>query len=130
MTDAFSNPDAQADALAGSGMRAIAKRALPRAAPLDEALAPPPAISDAAGYEALEPGKKFVDPEGNTRTKSWTVKDASDYDLVPEGAQYLDPGGTTRTKPLYQDVDFTAHTLYSMAVNDKERRKALERSYP
>jgi hypothetical protein len=130
MTDAFSNPDAQADALAGSGMRAIAKRALPRAAPLDEALAPPPTINDAAGYEALEPGKKFVDPEGNTRTKSWTVKDASDYDLVPEGAQYLDPEGNTRTKPLYQDVDFTAHTLYSMAVNDKERRKALERSYP
>lgn len=123
-------PDQQADALVGSGARTIAKRAMPRGAPVPEGLSAPPTIADADAYEALEPGKKFTDPEGNVRTKAWKVQEDSDYDIVPEGQQYLDPQGQLRTKPLYQDVDFTSQTLHTMAANDKERRKALERSYP
>jgi hypothetical protein len=118
---------AQADALEGAGARALARGVVKR---VPEALEPPLKISDEAGYEALAPGKKFIDPEGNVRTKLHAVESESDYESVPEGAQYLDPEGITRTKPAYEDIDFTAHTLYSMAVNDKERRNALERSYP
>lgn len=123
-------PDQQAEGLVGSGAKAIARRALPRGTPTPEGLEAPPKILGDADYEALAPGKKFTDPEGNVRTKSWTVSTDDDYEAVPEGASYLDPEGNTRTKPVYQDIDFTAHTLYSMAVNDKERKRALERSYP
>lgn len=81
-------------------------------------------------FEALSPGTKFVDPEGMTRVKPYTPKSATDFADVPEGAQFLDPEGQLRQKPTYEGIDFTAQTLYDMAVTDKERRKALERSYP
>ena len=123
-------PDQQADALAGSGARTIAKRAMPRGTPSPEGLSPPQKITSPDEFEALPMGKDFTDPEGNVRTKPWRVTDEADFENVPEGADFYDPEGNVRTKPKYQDVDFTAHTLYNMAVNDTERRKALERSYP
>lgn len=123
-------PDQQSDALAGSGLRTIAKRALPRGAPVEAATAPLQKISTPEEYEALPFGKDFVDPQGNTRTKPWRVETAEDFERVPEGADFTDPQGNVRTKPRYEDVGFTTQTLYDMAVNDRERRKALERSYP
>jgi len=49
---------------------------------------------------------------------------------VPDGADFIGPDGKVRQKPKYEGVDFTAQTLYDMSVNDKERKRALERSYP
>jgi len=89
-----------------------------------------PSIKSDEDYQALMPGMKFKDPQGNVRTKPYTVKSDDDYEEIPEGSQFLDPEGKLRTKPKYEGIDFTAQTLYDMAVNDKERRKALERSYP
>lgn len=80
--------------------------------------------------EKLGPGAKFVDPQGVTRTVPYRPKDIREADQLPEGVEFLDPQGTLRKTPTYQGIDFTAQTLYDMAVNDKERQKALERSYP
>ncbi len=124
-------PEDQAslEKLEGSGLRTIANRALGRKVDIPE-LSPPPKVTDAASYEAVPMGKDFMDPQGNVRTKPWQVKQESDYDLIPEGADFLDPEGNVRTKPSYENVSFTSQTLYDMAVNDKERKRALERSYP
>lgn len=89
-----------------------------------------PTIKGDDDYEALTPGMKFKDPTGNLRTKPYKVESDEQYEAIPEGVQFLDPDGNLRTKPTYQGIDFTAQTLYDMAANDKERRKALERSYP
>lgn len=89
-----------------------------------------PSITSDDDYSALMPGMKFKDPTGNVRTKPYKVESDEQYEEIPEGSQFLDPTGNLRTKPTYQGIDFTAQTLYDMAVNDKERRKALERSYP
>ena len=123
-------PDQQADALAGSGLRTIAKRALPRGAPVEEATKPPPKVNSAEEFEALAPGSDFLTPQGETKTKPWRVETPEDFELVPEGADFQTPKGDIITKPRYEDVGFTAQTLYDMAVNDRERRNALERSYP
>lgn len=80
--------------------------------------------------DKLGPGAKFVDPQGVTRTVPYRPKSLKEADELPEGAQFFDPQGTLRTTPTYEGIDFTAQTLYDMAVNDKERQKALERSYP
>jgi hypothetical protein len=139
MTDPLEQtPEQQADAMAGSGLRTIMRRALPASAKpgFEEKTAPPFKLSAETpdeDYAALSPGMRFVGPDGQTRTKPWEVREGTeeeDYDLVPEGKVFIDPTGKTRTKPAYQDVDLTASTLYHMSVNDKERRKALERSYP
>jgi hypothetical protein len=89
-----------------------------------------PTVKGNDDYEALQPGMKFKDPTGNLRTKPYKVESDEQYEDIPEGAQFLDPKGALRTKPKYEGIDFTSQTLYDMAVNDKERRKALERSYP
>lgn len=81
-------------------------------------------------FEALAPGTEFVDPEGVTRKKPYAPKTEADFAAVPEGAQFLDPEGALREKPRYEGIDFTAQTLYDMALTPKEKRKALERSYP
>lgn len=80
--------------------------------------------------EKLGPGAKFIDPQGVTRTVPYRPKSLQEADQLPEGAQFLDPQGTLRTTPTYEGIGFTAQTLYDMAANDKERQKALERSYP
>jgi len=89
-----------------------------------------PSVKGDDDYQALMPGMKFKDPTGNVRTKPYKVESDEQYEAIPEGAQFLDPNGNLRSKPKYEGIDFTAQTLYDMAVNDKERRKALERSYP
>jgi hypothetical protein len=91
---------------------------------------PPTKITGEEDYNALKPGTTFIDPEGKTRKKAYTVASDADYEAVPEGEHYLDPEGKLRAKPKYEGVDLTAQTLYDMSVNDKERQKALERSYP
>lgn len=87
-------------------------------------------IKDDSEYEALGPGRKFIAPDGSTRTKPFAVTSDEEYGQVPEGAQFVDPEGNLRTKPKYEPLSITSQTLYDMAINDKERRKALERSYP
>ncbi len=79
-------------------------------------------------YAKVPHGKAYLDPEGKQRYKP--IRNKSDYEAVAEGAEYADPEGQIRVKPKYEGIDFTAQTLYDMSVNDKERRKALERSYP
>lgn len=91
--------------------------------------AKPVQISNAAEYEALEPGTHFVDPGGQERTKPYVVREADDYDLVPEGADFIDPKGEARTKPRFERLDVTSQTLYDMALTDNERKKILERGY-
>lgn len=81
-------------------------------------------------FDALAPGTQFVDPEGATRVKPYTPKDEYEFSSIPEGAEFVDPEGNTRKKPTYEGVDFTAQTLYDMALTPKEKKKALERSYP
>lgn len=90
----------------------------------------PIAITDASQYETLLPGQKYIDPEGTARQKPYTVEDKFSYDQVPEGATYVDPEGTSRTKPVFEGIGYTAQTLHSMAVTDKEKRKILEKFYP
>lgn len=122
-----------ADAVVGAS--APVNRAMPdaemrtreRYAAPDESVAD---IADDAAFESLAPGRKFRDPSGNVRKKPYTVKADADFDAVPEGEHFVDPQGNVRQKPKYEGVDFTANTLFNMAVNDKERKKALERSYP
>jgi hypothetical protein len=78
----------------------------------------------------LAPGTSFKDPTGNTRVVPYRPKTPEEVESIPEGADFVDPQGVARTKPKYEGIDVTAQTLYDMSVNDKERQKALERSYP
>lgn len=89
-----------------------------------------PKLSDPSQVEGLAPGSQFIDSSGVTRVKPYEVKSLADVANIPEGSQFIDPSGTLREKPKYEGIDFTAQTLYDMAVTDKERKKALERSYP
>lgn len=89
-----------------------------------------PKVADEAAYSSLEQGAEYLDPTGNRRRKRWEVKDETDYGRVPEGQSYVDPTGNERTKPVSEPLSYTAQTLYNMATNDRERRRALERSYP
>ena len=57
-------------------------------------------------------------------------KDPSEAAALPEGSLYVTPDGQQMRVPKYEHLDFTTQTLYNMAANDKERRKALERGYP
>ena len=81
-------------------------------------------------YEAIAPNTEYLDPDGNLRRKPWQAKDAQSYAAIPEGETYTDPQGNVRKKPKFEGVDFTTQTLHDMAINDKERRRALERNYP
>lgn len=89
-----------------------------------------PRVASDEDFDKLPGGASFFDPQGNKRKKPYIVKDDREFEAVPEGESFVGPDGQTRQKPKYEPVDFTANTLYHMAVNDKERRKALERSYP
>lgn len=122
-------PDQQADTLTGAGARSLARSSF-RGKDTPSDLSPPPKVTDDASFEAVPMGKDFYDPQGNLRTKPWVASDEASYEAIPEGAEFHDPEGNVRTKPSYENVSFTSQTLYDMAVNDKERQKALERSYP
>ena len=78
----------------------------------------------------LLPGTSFVDPTGKKRVVPFKPKSIEEVDTLPEGSQFVDPSGKLRETPTYEGVDFTAQTLYNMSATDKEREKALERSYP
>ena len=78
----------------------------------------------------LTPGTEFLDPEGKKRVVPFKPTSIEEVDTLPEGSQFVDPTGKLRQTPTYEGLDFTAQTLYNMAANDKERTKALERSYP
>lgn len=90
----------------------------------------PARVTNNDEYEALQPGSTFIAPDGNQRVKPWYVTDDTSYDRVPEGAEFVDPQGQRRQKPRYGDLPFQVQTLYNMAVNDRERYRILERSYP
>jgi hypothetical protein len=89
-----------------------------------------PTVKDNDAYDALSPGMKFKDPTGHVRVKPYKPENDEQYEDIPEGAIFINREGKAVAKPKYEGIDFTSQTLYDMAVNDKERRKALERSYP
>lgn len=89
----------------------------------------PIAISSDTEYETLPPGQTYI-ADGQTRVKAYPVASDEEYEAVPEGSIYTTPDGTTRRKPVPEGVGYSAQTLHSMAVTDKERRKVLERFYP
>ena len=93
----------------------------------------PTKIAGDEDFAKLPAGEKFIDPEGKTRTKPWTVRPETadqDFELVPEGAQFFDPEGKLRQKPTFEPLNFSSQTLYDMSVTKSEKRRALERSYP
>lgn len=98
--------------------------------PLPQSRPQIPKIETDEHFDTLKPGSVFVDPQGKRRRKPYAVQNDREFEAVPEGEQFLDPQGNLRQKPKFEPVDFTANTLYHMAANDRERRKALERSYP
>lgn len=81
-------------------------------------------------YERLRPGKTFIDPTGGRRVKPYTVRDDDEFSEVPEGAQFVDPKGELRTKPRSAPISTTSQYWFNLATNDKERKNALEGSYP
>ncbi len=89
----------------------------------------PRQITGEEDYATLTPGSHYIDPNGEPKFKPWRVTGEADYGRVPEGDKYIDPNGQLQTKAKYDPVDFTTETLYGMALNDKERRNALGRSY-
>ena len=89
-----------------------------------------PHISDDTAFGALPEGGVFYGADGKKRQKPYTIRDDIGFDALPEGAMFVGPDGKMRQKPKYEGIDFTAQTLYNMSVNDKERRRALEKSYP
>ena len=78
----------------------------------------------------LDPGSRFLDPTGKERIVPYRPKTPEEADALPEGSTFVDPSGASRQVPKYEGIDFTSQTLYDMALTDKERQKALERSYP
>jgi hypothetical protein len=102
----------------------------PGTQPAEGGYDPLPRISSEGEYAALSAGREYLDPAGKTRRKPYMVRDKRSYESVPEGENYIDPTGQSRTKPKYDGIDFTTQTLYDMSITDKERRKALERTYP
>ncbi len=89
-----------------------------------------PRISTPEEAAKLAPGTTFIGPDEKERVVPYKVRHPEDVANIPDGAEFTGPDGKLRTKPKYEGIDFTAQTLYDMGVNDKERKKALERSYP
>src|SRR5215472_15518893 len=89
---------------------------------LPEPKTPEEAAALPEGSEYLRDGKKYEIP--------YKIKDPSEATALPEGALYVTPDGKQYRMPKYEGLDFTTQTLYNMASNDKERRRALERGYP
>ena len=142
MSDTNLAPDASPDAPAADGPAAVADINTKVAQKFQRSnirpgssnyVEPPKQLKDIAEAEALEPGTKFIDPNGVKRVKPWVTKaDTFDADIqnVPEGEQFIDPTGKVRQKPVFEPLNFTSQTLYDMSVTPSEKRKALERSYP
>lgn len=80
-------------------------------------------------FAALQPGQKFIGPDKQERVKPYYIAGDEELASVPEGATFVGPDGEPRVKPKYENVNFTAQTLYSMSLNDKEKYNALARVY-
>ena len=89
-----------------------------------------PRISTPEEAAKLSPGTIFIGPDDKERVVPYKVEHPGQIANIPDGADFVGPDGKLRQKPKYEGIDFTAQTLYDMGVNDKERKKALERSYP
>lgn len=89
-----------------------------------------PTVGDQESYDKVKPGSFYLDPQGNKRKRLYEVKGEEDYAAIPEGEDYTDPEGNTRSKPTSSPISVTSQLLYNMATNDRERKKALEQSYP
>ena len=118
------NPDVQADMLKGAGSRSIARGAHKQPEGLAQR------ISSPEEFELLPEGAKWIDPEGKSQIKPYMPKSPEDWKRVPEGATWLDPEGNVQTKPVFEDASVTANTLYNMAGNKAEQRKALDYMHP
>ena len=132
MPDDIAMPNEQTEAV--DAQEAAAKR-VRRGAIGEQSLHPSnvasyPQVADDDAYAALEPGVRFRDPQGQVRQKPYEVSDEESYRAVPEGAHFRDPEGNLRARPTFEGVDYTAQTLYDMALTPSEKKKALERSYP
>jgi hypothetical protein len=88
-----------------------------------------PRVTSREEAERLSPGTSFVGPDGKERVVPYKAMQPQDVANIPDGSDFVGPDGVLRQKPKYEGIDFTAQTLYDMGVNDKERRRALERSY-
>lgn len=82
-----------------------------------------------AAFEALLPGQRFTDSQGNKFTKPYTVSDDSDFEKVPEGATFIDSEGNKFTKPKFQAISPTAQMLYEMAQTPDAKEQALKTIY-
>lgn len=90
---------------------------------------PPPRITTPEEAAKLAPGTTFIGPDEKERIVPYKITRPEQIAEIPDGADFTGPDGKLRQKPKYEGIDFTAQTLYDMGVNDKERKKALERSY-
>lgn len=113
MTDTFVNDLIQSDAALGVGGGSK----------------PPPKITSPEEAAKLSPGTTFIGPDEKERVVPYKITRPEQIADIPDGADFTGPDGKLRQKPKYEGIDFTAQTLYDMGVNDKERKKALERSY-
>jgi hypothetical protein len=91
---------------------------------------PKPRIKTPEEAARLAPGTSFIGPDEKERVVPYKVTHPEQIASIPDGADFVGPDGKLRQKPKYEGIDFTAQSLYDMGVNDKERKKALERSYP
>lgn len=93
--------------------------------------APPetiPEISEEneSAYWSLPFGAKYKGPDGVVRERR-AVRDLRDLANVPGGEWYISPNGDRLLRPKYENIGLTGQTLYDMAINDRERRRVLER---
>jgi hypothetical protein len=88
-----------------------------------------PRVTSREEAERLSPGTSFIGPDGKERVVPYKAMQPQDVANIPDGSDFVGPDGVLRQKPKYEGIDFTAQTLYDMGVNDKERKRALERSY-
>lgn len=114
MTDTFVNDLIQSDAAQGVG---------------GGSKPPPPKVTSPEEAAKLAPGTTFIGPDDKERVVPYKIERPEQISNIPDGADFTGPDGKLRQKPKYEGIDFTAQTLYDMGVNDKERKRALERSY-
>lgn len=88
-----------------------------------------PRVSTPEEAAKLAPGTSFIGPDQKEHVVPYKVTRPEQIADIPDGADFTGPDGKLRQKPKYEGIDFTAQTLYDMGVNDKERKRALERSY-
>ena len=117
----------QAEAARGAAAQRLTRGTLRGAQTPETAL---PTVGSQEDYDKVKPGSFYKDPEGNKRKRLYEVKEANDYTSIPEGEEYTDPEGNVREKPRSAPISMSSQILFNMATNDKEKRKALELSYP